>query len=123
MWTVHGEPSGYHACSVVGTDDSRHDGGPVVGDWAHDGVSTGLVIFKDSCIDFDRPHWVRIAKVALHYTPRRLPPTHPHVSNYSSEACGEFGLGKLKYSARDGALQENNDPDYSLVAETCLEAA
>ena len=48
MWTVRGEPSGYHACSVVWTDDSWHDGGPVVGDWAHEGVSTKLVIFNDS---------------------------------------------------------------------------
>ena len=67
MWTVPGEPAGYQACSVVGTDDSRHDGRPVVGDWADDRVVVGLVIFEDCCVDLDRPHWVRIAKVALHY--------------------------------------------------------
>ena len=47
MWTVRDEPSGYRACSVVWTDDSWHGGGPVVGDWTHEGVSTGLVIFND----------------------------------------------------------------------------
>ena len=52
MWTVRGEPSGYHACSVVWTDDSLHDDGLVIGDWTHDGVSTGLVIFKDSLYRF-----------------------------------------------------------------------
>ena len=66
-YTTPSEPSGYHACSVVGTDDGRHDGRLVVGDWAHDGVVTGLVIFKDSCVDFDRARGVRIAKVELHY--------------------------------------------------------
>ena len=53
---VPGEPPGYHACSLVGTDDGWHDGRRVVGDWTHDGVSTGLAIFKDSCVGFDRPH-------------------------------------------------------------------
>ena len=68
MSTVRVEPSGYHACSVVWTHDSWHDGGPVDGDWTHEGVSTGLVIFeKFFCIYFDRPQWIRIAKVALNY--------------------------------------------------------
>ena len=67
MWTVPGEPLGYHACSVVGTDDRWHDGKPplVIGltmerrpDWPFSGIL---------CIDFDRPHWVRIVKVTLHY--------------------------------------------------------
>ena len=48
MWTVRGEPSGYDAYSVVWIDNSWHDGGLVVGDWAHEGVSTKLVIFNDS---------------------------------------------------------------------------
>ena len=47
MWTVPVEPSGYHAFSVVGSDDSRHDGRSVVDDWTLDEVSTELVIFKD----------------------------------------------------------------------------
>ena len=48
MWMVPGEPSGYHACNIVGTDESWHVGRPVVGDWTQDGLSTGLFIFKDS---------------------------------------------------------------------------
>ena len=67
MGTNLGDPSGYHACLVVGTDTSYNDLRTVVGGCAHNGVSTGLVIFKDSCVDFDRTNWVRIAKVALHY--------------------------------------------------------
>ena len=46
------EPSGYHACSVFETDDRWHDGRTVVGDRTHDGVSTGIVIFKDSLYRF-----------------------------------------------------------------------
>ena len=60
-------PSGCLAFLAVRTEDSRNDGRPVVGDWAQDEASTGLVTFKNLCIDFDRPHWVRIAKVALDY--------------------------------------------------------
>ena len=67
MWTLPGKPSGYHACSVVGTVHSRHDGRRVIGDKAHDGVSTGFVAFRDSFLDSDRPQWVRIAKMALPY--------------------------------------------------------
>ena len=48
QWTVPGEPSGYQACSVVWTHDSWHDAISVVGDWTYNGVSSELVIFKDS---------------------------------------------------------------------------
>ena len=51
MWTIRGEPAGYHAGSVVWTDDIWHDGGPVLGDWPHEGVSTTLVIFNDNDLE------------------------------------------------------------------------
>ena len=34
------------------SDDSQHEGRPIVGDWTHDGVLTGLVFFKDSLYTF-----------------------------------------------------------------------
>ena len=52
MWTVPGEPPGYHACSVVWNDDSWHNGRPVFGDWTNGGVPAGLKIFKDSLYRF-----------------------------------------------------------------------
>ena len=51
MWTDPGEPYGHLSLLLGG----GHNGRLLVADWAHNGVSTGLVIFKDSCVDFYRP--------------------------------------------------------------------
>ena len=71
MWMVRGEPSGYHASSVVWNDDSWHDGRPVDDNWLTMERRPDWLFSRILFIDFDRPHWVRIAKVALHYSRKR----------------------------------------------------